>query len=81
MLHLNNNMAQYTFDEIKIFNDTMDDMEIIRTMLTEDQERAFYIADIGNVIQKHQEWITKMPRVVPHFGTHIFYFTFSVIHQ
>lgn len=61
-------MAQYTFDEIKIFNDTMDDMEIIRTMLTEDQERAFYIADIGNVIQKHQEWITKMPRVVPHFA-------------
>ncbi|XP_029174023.1 ornithine decarboxylase-like isoform X2 [Nylanderia fulva] len=44
-------------------------MEIIRTMTsTEDPERGFYVADIGNVIQKHQEWITKMPRVVPHFA-------------
>lgn len=53
----------------------MDDMDIIRTMTsTEDHENAFYIADIGNVIQKHQEWITKMPRVIPHFGEHILYF-------
>lgn len=67
-------MAQ-SFDEIKIFDDTMDDMDIIRTVIsTKDPETAFYIADIGNVIQKHQEWIIKMPRVVPHFGMHIFYF-------
>ncbi|KAM0735417.1 Ornithine decarboxylase [Formica fusca] len=58
-----------SFDEIKIFADTMDNMDIIRTMTsTEDHENAFYIADIGNVIQKHQEWITKMPRVIPHFA-------------
>lgn len=69
-------MARPTFNEIKIFADTMDDMDIIRTMTstTIDHEKAFYIADIGNVIQKHQEWITKMPRVIPHFGNHIFYF-------
>ncbi|KAL6438466.1 hypothetical protein ACFW04_004515 [Cataglyphis niger] len=59
-----------SFNEIKIFADSMDDMDIIRTMTstTIDHEKAFYIADIGNVIQKHQEWITKMPRVIPHFA-------------
>jgi len=52
-------MARSTFDEIKIFDDFMDDMDIIKTNITnmEDQERAFYIADIGNVLRKHQEWM------------------------
>lgn len=74
-------MARPTFNEIKIFADAMDDMDIIRTMTstTIDHEKAFYIADIGNVIQKHQEWITKMPRVIPHFGNIFFIFTFLVI--
>lgn len=68
-------MARSTFDEIKIFDDSVDDMDIIKNITNiEDRERAFYIADIGNVIQKHQEWITKIPKVIPHFGTHIFYF-------
>lgn len=37
----------------------MDDVDIIKTNITnmEDQERAFYIADIGNVLRKHQEWM------------------------
>lgn len=64
-----------TFEEIKIFDDAIDDMDIIRTIIkTEDEEKAFYIADIGNVIRKHEEWITKMPRVIPHFGTCIIFF-------
>ncbi|XP_039305691.1 ornithine decarboxylase 2 [Solenopsis invicta] len=62
-------MAQFNFDEIKIFDDTMDDMNILRTLTkSQSQENAFYIADIGNVIKKHQEWITKLPRVIPHFA-------------
>jgi len=69
-------MARSTFDEIKIFDDSVDDVTIIKNIITniEDQERAFYIADIGNVLRKHQEWITKMPKVIPYFGTYIFYF-------
>lgn len=68
-------MARSTFDEIKIFDDSVDDMDIIKNITNiEDSERAFYIADIGNVIRKHEEWITKIPKVTPHFGTHIFYF-------
>ncbi|XP_077260254.1 ornithine decarboxylase 2-like [Temnothorax americanus] len=62
-------MARFTFDEIKIFEDTKNDMDIIKTITsTECQENAFYIADIGNVIQRHQEWIAKLPRVIPHFA-------------
>nr|XP_012230174.1 PREDICTED: ornithine decarboxylase 2-like isoform X1 [Linepithema humile] len=57
------------FEEIKIFDDAMDDMDIIKTIIkTEDREKAFYIGNIGNVIRKHEEWITKMPRVIPHFA-------------
>lgn len=62
-------MARSTFDEIKIFDDSVDDMDIIKNITNiEDSERAFYIADIGNVIRKHEEWITKIPKVTPHFA-------------
>lgn len=68
-------MARLNFDEIKIFDDAMNDMDIIRTITNkESQENAFYIADIGNVIRKHQEWIAKLPKVIPYFGIWIFYF-------
>lgn len=68
-------MIRSTFDEIKIVDDSADDINIIKNIIinTEDQERAFYIADIGNVLRKHQEWITKMPKVIPYFGMYIFY--------
>lgn len=57
------------FNDIKIFDDTMDDMDIIKTIISaESPERAIYIADIGKVIKKHQEWIAKIPRVIPHFA-------------
>lgn len=71
-------MKQFTFDEIKIFDDSMGDMDIIRTIIKEGQKKGFYIADIGNVLRKHQDWITKLPRVIPHFGIWILYFSFSV---
>lgn len=62
-------MARSTFDEIKIFDDTKDNMDIIRALSSaECQEKAFYIVDIGNVIKKHQEWIAKLPKVTPYFG-------------
>lgn len=42
-------MAQFTFDEIKIFDDTLDDMDIIKTS-TECQEKVFLYRNIGNII-------------------------------
>jgi len=65
-------MSTNNFNEIKIFDDAVDNMDIIKTIIdTENQENGFYIVDIGDVINKHREWITKIPRVVPHYGISI----------
>ncbi|GAB1865464.1 Ornithine decarboxylase [Camponotus japonicus] len=62
-------MSTNNFNEIKIFDDAVDNMDIIKTIIdTENQENGFYIVDIGDVINKHREWITKIPRVVPHYA-------------
>lgn len=63
-------MSLHNFNELKVFDDAVDNMDIIRTIIAmENQEDSFYIADIGDIINKHLEWITKMPKVVPHYGT------------
>ncbi|KAM0724867.1 Ornithine decarboxylase [Formica fusca] len=63
------NMSANNFNEIKVFDDTVDNMDIIKTIIdTENQENGFYILDIGDIINKHREWITKIPRVVPHYA-------------
>ncbi|XP_032673218.1 ornithine decarboxylase 2-like isoform X2 [Odontomachus brunneus] len=62
-------MAQFNFHEIKVIDDSMNDMEVIRNIInTKNQDQAFYIANIGSVIKRHDEWIAKMPRVTPHFA-------------
>ncbi|XP_072756352.1 ornithine decarboxylase 2-like isoform X2 [Anoplolepis gracilipes] len=63
------NMSSNNFNEIKVFDDEVDNMDIIKTIINmENQENGFYIVDIGDVIKKHREWITKIPRVVPHYA-------------
>lgn len=32
------------------------------------QEEAFYVLDIGDIVQKHQIWKEKLPRVEPYYG-------------
>ncbi|XP_020300292.1 ornithine decarboxylase-like [Pseudomyrmex gracilis] len=62
-------MSLNDFNEIKVFNDNLDNMDIIRNIIDEEnQEDGFYILDIGDVIKKHCEWIKKIPKVVPHFA-------------
>lgn len=63
-------MSPGDFNEIKVFDDAADNMDIIKTIIDmKSQEDAFYIVDIGDIVNKHREWITKMPRVAPHYGT------------
>lgn len=58
--------------DINVFDDNVDDMDIIRNITnTKNCEDAFYIADIGSVIERHRKWINKMPRVIPHYGTFV----------
>lgn len=62
-------MSPNDFNEIKVFDDATDNMDVIKTIINiKDQEDAFYIVDIGDIINKHREWITKIPRVAPHYG-------------
>jgi len=32
------------------------------------QEDAFYVMDIGEIVKKHNEWMTMLPRVTPHYA-------------
>lgn len=32
------------------------------------QEEAFYVCNIGEIVQKHKIWKLAMPRVDPHYG-------------
>lgn len=46
-------------------------MEIIKeiaTTGTTSQDEPFYVFNIGDIVKKHQTWIEKMPRVVPHYA-------------
>ncbi|XP_014484259.1 PREDICTED: ornithine decarboxylase 2-like [Dinoponera quadriceps] len=62
-------MSLQNFNELKVFDDAVDNMDIIRTIIAmENQEDSFYIVDVGDIIKKHREWITKMPKVVPHYA-------------
>lgn len=31
-------------------------------------EEPFYVMNIDDIVRKHQAWIEKMPRVVPHYA-------------
>lgn len=73
-------MSTYNFNEIKIFDDAVNNIDIIKTIIdTENQENGFYIIDIGDIIYKHREWITKIPRVVPHYGMFMLYVIYILL--
>ncbi|XP_076231000.1 ornithine decarboxylase 1-like [Calliopsis andreniformis] len=62
-------MSHFNFDKIKQFDDSMKDTDIIKTIIKlRNREGAFCILDIADIVQKHQNWITKMPRVVPYYA-------------
>jgi len=44
-------------------------MTIVKAIATSDvQEEAFYVLDIGDIVQKHKIWKEKLPRVHPYYG-------------
>lgn len=46
---------------------------VIREIVdTNNQEDAFYICDIGDIVYKHKIWTAKLPRVKPHYGGYYF---------
>ncbi|XP_029036773.1 ornithine decarboxylase 1-like [Osmia bicornis bicornis] len=62
-------MSRLSFNEIKQFEDSTNDADIIKSIIdTECEEEPFYILDVADVIEKHKDWISKMPRVTPHYA-------------
>lgn len=56
---------------MKLFEDRATDNDIIRSIIDEGHEstqESFCILDVADVMRKHQNWIAKMPKVIPHYG-------------
>lgn len=41
---------------------------VIKDIATLDQEDAFYVCDIGDIVRKHKIWKATLPRVIPHYA-------------
>ncbi|XP_043685379.1 ornithine decarboxylase 1-like [Vespula pensylvanica] len=62
-------MISFNVNEIQIYEDKFKDYDILKNVITtRDQEDAFYILDLGIIMKQHQEWIKKMPRIVPYYA-------------
>ncbi|XP_076766918.1 ornithine decarboxylase 2-like [Xylocopa sonorina] len=64
-------MSRLNFDEVKLFEDTDTETDVIRHFINTEYkttEESFYILDVAEIVRKHQEWIAKMPRVIPHYA-------------
>lgn len=56
-------------ERIQIVDGQVNVPEIIKELTdTVSNEEPFYVMDIGEIVRKHQNWIEKMPRVVPHYA-------------
>ncbi|XP_014232598.1 ornithine decarboxylase 2-like [Trichogramma pretiosum] len=62
-------LLPHDFDDIRIFDDKLDDLEIMRKIIAlENLEDPFHLLDVGDVVRKHRVWVDKIPRVVPHYA-------------
>lgn len=56
-------------ERIHVLNNTSTMMSVIKDIAESGlQEEAFYVLDIGDIVQKHQIWKEKLPRVDPYYG-------------
>jgi len=70
-------MSHLDFKNIQVVKDNVNDIDVIRDIIkTEKPEDAFYVMDVGDIIKRHQEWISKMPKVVPHYGMSVAFVIF-----
>jgi ornithine decarboxylase len=59
------------FIDLRRFDQQIDSIELIKQITNKqenDQQDAFYIVDLEDICQKHVNWITKLPRVEPHYA-------------
>ncbi|XP_050575806.1 ornithine decarboxylase 2-like [Bombus affinis] len=64
-------MSHSIYDEVKVFEDTDENTDIIKSFIKtehESTEEPFCVLDVADVMQKHQNWIAKMPRIVTYYA-------------
>lgn len=47
----------------------IDPYDVLNVWFTQELEEPFYICDLGDLIYKHEQWLTHMPRIKPFYGT------------
>ncbi|XP_050504638.1 ornithine decarboxylase isoform X2 [Diabrotica virgifera virgifera] len=56
-------------ERIHVLDDQSNVWTVIREIVSNNnQEDAFYVLDVGDIVRKHQEWREKLPRVTPHYA-------------
>ncbi|XP_076230976.1 ornithine decarboxylase 2-like [Calliopsis andreniformis] len=62
-------MSHFNFDDVKLYDNTLSDCDIIKAIIkTQDDEDSFCILDVAELVRRHTDWTTKMPRVLPHYA-------------
>ncbi|XP_051153629.1 ornithine decarboxylase 1-like [Leptopilina boulardi] len=62
-------MPTIDISEIKIVDDSFNKNDIINDIIkNQNQEDAFHILDVGEVVSRHKLWLEKIPRVTPYFA-------------
>lgn len=63
---------EYNEKRVHILDTQSNVWSVIRQVIdTNNQEEAFYVCDIGDIVRKHKIWTAKLPRVQPHYGKKI----------
>lgn len=62
-------LSQNETELVQVVDGPVDVPAIIDQLTNElSTEEPFYVMDIDDIVRKHQAWIEKMPRVVPHYA-------------
>ena len=58
------------FLDLRRFDDATDPIELIQSITSNPsiEQDAFYIANLEDICNKHINWITRLPRVQPHYA-------------
>ncbi|KAG5873671.1 hypothetical protein JTB14_013337 [Gonioctena quinquepunctata] len=58
-----------TEERVHILDDNSGVWSVIKDIAANNnQEEAFYVCDIGDIVRKHKTWCAKLPRVQPHYA-------------
>ena len=66
---LNKESAKTSVNKIHVLEPLKENWDVIRDLAYSGvQEEAFYILDVDEILSKHNDWRTMMPRVAPFYG-------------